>query len=506
MTNRSYRGDYFGGHFVKVTEPNGILDSRNPGDLAEKPVEFPFSNDHVQEAVQSARRGFSVWKRLSPQERFTALQRYREIFSKRQKEIAYLNSFEIGKPLWESHQEVSECLTLIDHFLQIGSQTSVETPVHDAIPGVEGTVRYFPLGVVAVVSQSVLPLISIHHHFIPALLNGNSVIVKTTKHAPALGQAVAECVHEAGLPAGCFNFIQGDGSIASRLTGHSDVDGVFFTGTPETSIAIKKQLLSDYWKIQLIQSGGKNSSVVWKDCDYASTLKNLLLSAYSTAGQRYTSTSRVLVHESIFDKLLSDFHRLSKKCPIGYGLEEGSKAPFMGPLISESALEDYVRYQGIALREGCEEIMRGKPLERDKKGYYVSPSIYSVNKPDPKSVYQNSEFFGPNIAFYKISDLDEALEITNQTQFGLVASIYTKSREVYFQFLSEVRVGLLHWNSPTTQISFKMPVSGLRKSGNGRPMGSFAGYQCTYPLSCLELTPNSHSIIDYPKELSGWDS
>jgi succinylglutamic semialdehyde dehydrogenase len=504
MNQRLYLGDYLNGHFLPVTEPSGILKSLNPGNIDEKAVEFPFCNQHVDEAVFSAQRAFPIWKRMPPAERFSALQRYRESLSQRKEQLAYLDCFEIGKPLWEAQLEINDCLSLIDHFLQQGSQTSLKTLVPGAKSGMDGTVRFFPIGVLAVVSQSVVPLLSMHHHFIPALMNGNTVIVKTTKHAPALGQAIAECAHEAGLPAGCFNFIQGDGDIARRLTGHPQVDGVFFTGTPETSIAIKKQLLNDYWKIQVIQSSGKNATVVWDDCDYDYTLKSLIYSAFSTSGQRYSSTSRILVQEKLFDKLLADFHSLAKKCPIGYGLGTETPLPFMGPLVSERSVDDYLRFQGIAVREGCEEIMRGKSLERTPRGYYVSPSIYVVTKPDPKSVYQNAEFFGPQVAFYKVSDFDEAIEITNQTQFGLVASLFSQSASVFEHFVDEVKVGLCNWNLPTTQLSYKMPFCGLKKSGNMRPMGSLAGTQCTQTISCLEVPSSSASPFLFPQALTNW--
>jgi len=501
---RNYLGNYFGGHFVPVSDPNGVLPSRNPGNLDEKSKDFPFCNHHVDEAVHSAKRGFRILRRLSAAERYTHLNRYREILANRAERLALLDSFEIGKPIWESRQEIADCLMVIDHFLQMGSQTTLETPVPDAKPGIDGVVRYFPMGVIAVVSQSVMPLVSIHHHFIPALMNGNAVVVKTTKFAPALGQAIAECIHEAGLPAGAFNFLQGDGDIARRLTGHPDVDGVFFTGTPETSIAIKKQLLNDYWKIQIIQSGGKNASIVWDDCDYDRTLKSLLLSAFSASGQRYTNTSRIIVHHKIHDRLINDFHALCKKIPIGYGLSTTGPTPFMGPLVSDRLVDDYLRYQGIAVREGCEEIMRGKPLERSPKGYYVSPSVYSISKPDPKSVYQNSEFFGPQVAFYSASDLDEAVEINNQTQFGLVASFFSANQKNFEFFVQEARVGLCHWNLPTTQVSYRMPFLGLRKSGNMRPMGTFSGYQCTYPVSSLISPPEMEKAPLFPKALTEW--
>jgi acyl-CoA reductase-like NAD-dependent aldehyde dehydrogenase len=503
-TQRIYLGNYWGGHFVKVTEPNGVILSRNPGNLEEKAVEFPFANSHVDEAIQAAKRSLPIWRRLTAAERFSHLNRYREILSQRAESLALLDSFEIGKPLWESRLEIADSLRVIDHFLQLGSQTTLETKIPEAKPGLDGMVRHHPIGVIAVVSQSVMPMVSIHHHFIPALLNGNTVVVKTTKFAPALGQAIAECAHAAGLPAGSFNFLQGDGDIARRLTGHPEVDGVFFTGTPETTIAIKKQLLNDYWKIQVIQSGGKNASVVWDDCNYDLTLKSLLLSAFSASGQRYTSSSRIIVHKKLYEKLLKDFHTLCKKIPIGYGLTSTSPIPLMGPLVSERLVEDYVRYQGIAVREGCEEIMRGKPLERNPKGYYVSPSIYAISKADPKSVYQNSEFFGPQVAFYPVSDLDEAIEITNQTQFGLVASLFSSNVKNFEHFALEAKVGLCHWNLPSTQVSYKLPFVGLRKSGNMRPMGSFAGYQCTYPVSSLMLPPDSVETFKFPQALTDW--
>ncbi|MFM8269915.1 MAG: aldehyde dehydrogenase family protein [Pseudomonadota bacterium] len=501
---RTYLGNYIGGHFVTVSDPQGVIWSRNPGNLDEKSVDFPFCNSHVDEAVHAAKRSFPIWRRLTAAERYSYLKRYREILFQRSEALAFLDSFEIGKPLWESRQEIMDCLKVIDHFLQLGSQTTLETKVPDAKLGIDGIVRHFPIGVIAVVSQSVMPLVSIHHHFIPALLNGNTVVVKTTKFAPGLGQAIAECIQEAGLPAGAFNFLQGDGDIARRLTGHPEVDGVFFTGTPETTIAIKKQLLNDYWKIQVIQSGGKNASVVWNDCNYDLTLRCLLLSAFSASGQRYTSTSRIIVHRSIFDRLLKDFHIQCKKLSIGYGLASTKPLPFMGPLVSERLLDDYVRYQGIAVREGCEEIMRGKPLERSPKGYYVSPSIYAIPKADPKSVYQNSEFFGPQVSFYSVSDLDEAIEITNQTQFGLVSSLFSSDPKHFEHFVHEAKVGVCHWNLPSTQVSYKMPFVGLRKSGNMRPMGSFSNYQCTYPVSSLVLPPDSLDSFTLPQALSDW--
>ncbi len=154
-------------------------------------------------------------------------------------------------------------------------------------------------------------------------------------------------------------------------------------------------------------------------------------------------------------------------------------------------MENYLRFQGMAVREGCEEIMRGKTLERDKKGYYVSPSIHVVENPDAKAVYQTSEVIGPNVAVYKVTDLEAAIDVVNLPRFGLAASIYTAARENFLRLSEEARVGVFHWNGMTVKNSYRLPYGGIKKSGNHRPMGSSALYQCTYPVSSLEYAQDA---------------
>lgn len=486
--NRVFRGDYIQGHFLRPNDPNGEVISRNPGDLGQPDLLIPFSYEHVHEAVSAAKRGLSSWRRLPPQSRGAFLLRYHDLLKQRGEELSHAISYEIGKPLWESRQEVQDCLLLIQYFLKEGSQTTQQLSVPDAGPECTGTVRFLSRGVMAVITPANQPAFLPHFHVIPSLINGNTVVFKSSKYAPMVGQCLAEIIHDSGLPAGVLNMIHGDSEAARRLVSHHDVDGVFFTGPYETGFKIKKQTLSDYWKVLVMDMGGKNAIVVWNDCQYEKALHEAVLSSFLTSGQRCTSTSRVLVHDKIFDRFLEDFHGLAKKCKVGYGVVDGDKAPFMGPLVSESSQENYLRYQGIAVREGCEEVMRGKTLDKDKKGYYVSPSIHWVKNPEPKSVYQKNEIHGPNVALFRVSDLDETVEVLNQPQHGLAAAIYTGSRENYLYLADEARVGLLHWNRMTIENSYRLPYAGTKKSGNNRPMGSFAGYQCTYPVSSLENT------------------
>lgn len=497
---REYKGDYIRGQFLKVTDPNDELISKNPGSLDDPHIAIPFSYEHLHESVLAAKRSFVSWKRLSVEDRAKALSRCREGLAQRAEELAFFISFEIGKPLWEARLEVKDTLGLFDSFLSKGSQTAEEISVPSPADAATGRVRFFPRGVMVVISPGAQPLFTPHTHLIPALLNGNTGILKASKYAPFTGQLLAEIIHEAGLPAGVLNIVHGNSEAARRLVTHPEVDGVLYTGSYETADKIRKQLLSDYWKIQIFELGGKNSLVVWDDCNYEKSLREALLGSFLTSGQRCTNTNRILVHDKIFDQFVDNFHTLSKKIRVGYGLTEGEGSPLMGPLMSEAALEDYLRFQGIAVREGCEEIMRGKSLDREKKGFYVSPSIHLVTNPDPKGIYQKSEIHGPNVAFYQVKDLDEAAEIVNQSQYGLVASIYSGARENYLKLLEEVQVGILHWNRPTTHVSYQLPYGGIKRSGNMHPMGLFAGYQCTYPVSCLE-SPTDSLVTQLPEEL-----
>lgn len=485
---RVLRGNYIQGHFVTVDDPNGEIESRNPGALDTDPVRVPFCFEHVHEAVSAAKRSYTSWKRLPAEHRIQALARYRDLMSQRSEELAAHVSFEVGKPLWEARAEVVETLRMMDYFLAAGSQTAIEHRTDEAGDDAVGVVRYHSRGVMVVIPPASQPVYCAHAHLFPSLVHGNTVVLKASKGAPLVGQYLAEIVHEAALPAGVVNVIQGDAEVARRLSTDPGVDGIFFTGQYETGLKIRKQVLSDYWKVVVLEMGGKNSLVVWDDCRYERALYDAFLATYLTSGQRSASTNRIIVHKAIFDRFVSDFHTLSKKARIGLGLVDGDGAPFMGPLLNEAILENYLRYQGIAVREGCEELMRGKSLERDTKGYYVSPSIHLVTTPDPKSVYQKTEIFGPAVAIYKASDLDEAAELVNLPQHGLAAAIYTGARENYLRLAEEVRVGAFHWNRPTTTPCYKLPFGGVKKSGNARPMGSFSGQQCTYPVSSLEYT------------------
>lgn len=485
MNTRQYLGDYIQGKFVKRKDASGTIESSNPGDLESPKRLVPFNYEHIHLAVSASQGAFRIWKRQAIEKRLEWLMAYRGRLTETSTEIANQISLETGKPLWEAKEEITSTLLLIDTFTSSVKRFSPETRT-DLGEHTTGIVRLIARGVFGVVSPSIQPFLIPHTYFIPALIYGNAVILKGARHAPLSCQFIAECMHNAGIPSGVFNFVQGSAEIARRLVGHPGIDVVCFSGSQETAQKIHKQLGDDLTKSLVLDVSAKNATVIWNDANIEKALRETLYAAFVTAGQRCTSTGRVLVHRKVFDRFVTGLHSLAKKCRIGYGLDPDREA-FMGPLISEEAVENYLRYQGIAVREGCEEVMRGKLLEKELKGHYVSPSIHVPGEFDLKSIYQSNEVIGPNVAVYSVENLDDIGRIVRTP--GLVSSVYS-SRETYLRILDEIQMGLVNWNLPTTEVNYQLSYSGA--NGTFRPMGvPMASFQCLYPTSTIECEPDS---------------
>jgi succinylglutamic semialdehyde dehydrogenase len=450
----------------------------------------------VDEACESAKTAFSGWARLPQGERAQCLQRLQSVFKHKRKEIAEAISRDVGKPLWESLTEADALVSKITITLEESSKLIDPVRVDNALPGILGWVRYKPRGVMAVLGPFNFPLHLPNGHIVPALLAGNTIVFKPSEQAPYCAEIYSQCFAEAGFPAGVFNMIQGMGESGRKLALHEGVDGILFTGSYEVGLRIKQETLSHYWKILALEMGGKNAAVVMEDADLDKAVYECLIGAYLTSGQRCASTSRLFLHEKIKDEFIEKFYQRAKKLSIGHWQTN----PFMGPLISEGAVEKYLRFQEIAQREGAESLMRGKPLEVGSyRGFYVTPSIHEVKHFNPDSVYQKTEVFGPNVAIFSISDYEQSILPVNSTGFGLVASIFTQNKTLYERALLDYRVGLLNWNRSTNGASSRLPFGGMGKSGNDRPSAHFAIYYCSVPVASLEDT----TAFDSAKVLPG---
>lgn len=480
--NISYLGDYIHGEFVKFEEGSGVITDRSPGDLNDHIMDVPFLYDHVDKACHFAKAAYPSWARLPQNQRNEYLHRLKELFIAHEAEMAEAISRDTGKPQWEALTEAKALSQKVDITLNHSMKLVAEEHIANALPGVEGVIRYKSRGTMAVLGPFNFPAHLPNGHIIPALALGNTIVFKPSEQTPAVGQLYAQIVHKAGFPRGVFNMIQGDGECGRKLVINENIDGILFTGSYEVGLRIKQETLTHYWKILALEMGGKNATVVWDDADLDKAVYETLIGSFMSAGQRCSCTSRIIVHDKIANEFTDRFYEAAKKLSIGHWKDN----PFMGPLVSAQAVEKYLRFQEIAKRENCESLMRGKVLDLKHKGHYVTPSIHMVGEFNEKSVYQKSEIFGPNVAIYKSSDFDETMKIVNSTGFGLVMALFSKDRALYDEAVFKANVGLLNWNRTTNGASSRLPFGGTGKSGNDRASAHFAVQYCSVPMANLE--------------------
>ena len=479
-----FKGSYINGKFTGLDNPDEEWDVKSPSDLSDQVLTVAARNDHVEEACDVAQRAFKDWRKTSLEERKNQLLKLQNIYREHSEELARVIARETGKPFWEAKTEAAAMANKISITIEHSLRLVEETKIEGALPKVDGYIRFKPRGVMAVLGPFNFPGHLPNGHIIPALLMGNTIVFKPSDKTPAVGQFMAELFHKAEFPKGVFNLVQGKSETGRRLVVNEHVDGILFTGSYDVGLKIKQETIRHYWKLLALEMGGKNTAIVWKDADLKKAIYENIVGAFVTAGQRCSCTSKIVLHKSIKDQFLDTFYETAKKLKIGHWQEDN----FMGSLISEDSVENYIRFQEIAKREGNESLMRGKALELDYQGHYVTPSITLVKEFDPKSVYQNHEIFGPNVGVYEVDDFEEALAITNSSGFGLVASVFSKDRALYEKALLEAKVGLVNWNRTTNGASSKMPFGGMGKSGNDRPSGDFAIQYCSVPVASLEDT------------------
>tara|TARA_B100000749_G_scaffold122825_1_gene93965 strand:+ start:220468 stop:221979 length:1512 start_codon:yes stop_codon:yes gene_type:complete len=498
-TTYEYKGDYINGEFIRPSRKDGEWSNVSPGDLKDRVVSIDWGYESIDSAVLSACSAFVKWRRLSFDQRKEYLFKLKEVYTEHKEELAEAISRETGKPLWEARTEAGGMIGKIDITLNHSMKLVAEQRIENALPNVDGVIHYKPRGVMAVIGPFNFPGHLPNGHIIPALALGNTIVFKPSEKTPYVGQLMAQLFHKAGFPKGVFNLLQGQGETGKRLVAHEKVDGVLFTGSYDVGLRIKQETIQHYWKLLALEMGGKNTCIVWDDADLEKAVYENIAGSFLTSGQRCSCTSKIVLHKSIADKFIENFHQTAKKLKIGHWKQDDV---FMGPLISEGSVDNYLRFQEIAKREGAENIMRGKVLELNPGGHYVTPSIHRVAKNDPQSIYQKSEIFGPNVCIYTVDDFDEAIEVANTSGFGLVTSVFTKDQSLYEKAWLEARVGLLNWNRTTNGASSRMPFGGMGKSGNDRPSAHFAVQYCSVPVSSLEdqTTFNPESVfpgVDY---------
>lgn len=487
------KGHYIDGEWETTKSPDGKFQRENPAHPSQTVFRASWDLVSVDRAVQTARRALPEWDRLDVEGRLPYLEQLAEIVDSRREDFAKAIANEVGKPLWEARQEAATLSSKIEIMTDEGLELTRERHP-DGLDN--GRWRHRPLGVVAVLGPYNFPVHLPNGHIVPALLNGNTVVVKPSELAGGPMQIYFECLEEAGFPDGVINLVHGPGEVGEALSTHRGVNGVLFTGSWETGLEIKRQTLDHYWKLLALEMGGKNTSIILDDANLEQSVHETARAAFQTTGQRCSATSRIVVREEIADDVISRFCELTRRVTTGDPVEEDV---FMGPLASQHAMRKFMEAQQRDESGELEPLVSGGARE-DRDGYFVDPAVWLAHSVDATGEHQGREIFGPDVVIYPVETDEAAVDVANATEYGLCMSVFTSDRERFESLAYDLQTGLLNLNQSTAGASSRLPFGGIKKSGNHRPSAILAGQYCTYPQSQLraEAGWNDTELEDPP--------
>ncbi len=443
--------------------------------------------EQVDAAIASAREGFLTWSRLSYEERETYVKRYQAILKERQDEIAQTIALDVGKPLWEAKTEAGAMVAKIDLSINSYHQRTGSTVVEGAAFTTALTHR--PHGVMVVLGPYNFPGHLPNGHIVPALLAGNTIVHKPSEYTPLVGQLLIECLAAAEFPAGVINLTQGDGRTGMLLTKHDDVDGVLFTGSTRTGIALHKQFAGQPGKMLALEMGGNNPLIVYQNADVRAAVYNTIQSAYITSGQRCTCSRRLIViddaqgHEYV-DALSKGLSGISAALP------KDNPEAFMGPVVHNRIADQLMVAQDNLIKDGARALVI---MQRPHDDYaLLTPGLLDVS--DVAEI-EDEELFGPMLQLYWARDLDHAIKMANDTRFGLSAGMFTDNDAVWDEFYTRIRAGIVNRNRPLTGASGGAPFGGIGASGNHRASAFYAADYCAYPMASM-LNENAQTPED----------
>ena len=433
----------------------------------------------VDDIVTRARQAWPAWARQSLAPRMELVRRFANEVRRESENLATLIARETGKPLWEARTEVESVVGKVEISIRAYAERTPQRKLDNALQGT-ATLRHKPHGVMAVLGPYNFPAHLPNGHIVPALIAGNAIVFKPSEKTPATAELLVRCFHQAGIPADVVQLLIGGPNEGRALVGHDGIDGVLFTGSANTGIAINRALATRPDKIVALEMGGNNPLVVWDTPLIADAAALVIQSAFTSAGQRCTAARRLIVRDTMYDAMIGEVKRLADR--IIYGAPFDEPAPFMGPVIDNAAADGLTESFLHLLSHGGKAIKHMIRPQDDLP--FLSPAIIDVtgvqDRPD-------IELFGPLLQVVRVSNLDEAIAEANHTRFGLSASLVGGSPEEYGHFWANVRAGVINWNRPTNGASSAAPFGGIGLSGNHRPSAYYAADYCAYPVASNEM-------------------
>ena len=446
----------------------------NPANLSQVCHQYPRSSlEDVQLAIDGAQEAFQSWSKAALTERAGIMRRASHIIQESRTQIANLITETNGKLLSESLVEIDAAVLELDY--QIGEGERQFGQIGDCYRvGIMGYTRKEPLGVVSAIIPWNFPFNIPFRKLVPALMSGNTAILKPASQTSVVGEIVIQILVRAGIPAGVLQFVTGSGSTLSRsLVGHKDIKAVTFTGSTEVGRKIASLAAENFTRTQL-EMGGKNPMLVMRDADLDSAADAAVVGAFSCAGQWCTATSRLIVEDAVADTLIGKVVKKTKKFRLGAGIDATSS---MGPVCGHQQLSSVLQHIEQAEADGARLLLGGSQYSDNglKHGCFVSPTIF--DGVDVGMSLSRDEVFGPVLAIMRVSDYEQGLALANAVPYGLSSSIFTKDLETALHFVEHTEVGLTHVNVHSAYKEPQHCFGGYKSSGFGLPEAGRVGIE-----------------------------
>ena len=455
--------NYIGGEWVKSASGE-YFDNLNPADTNDVVGRFPRSTtEDVDKAVEAAKSAATKWRRTPAPKRAEILFRLGEILRDNKEQFTREMTREMGKVLKEAGGDVQEAIDCTYYTAGEGRRLHGFTTKAE-MPNKYAMCERQPVGLCGLITPFNFPMAIPSWKLIPALVCGNTVVMKSGEDVPLSTINLVKACEKAGIPKGVINVVNGFSEPGEALVKHDDVRLISFTGSTDTGKIIAEQCARDN-KIVSLEMGGKNAIIVMDDADIDNAVEGSLWGAFGTSGQRCTASSRLVVHKKVYKKFCEKLVEKVKKLKIGNGLDAKTE---VGPVINQAAMDKIMSYIEIGQKEDKAKLAcGGNKLTKGeyKNGYFIEPTVFIDVKPGMR--IEQEEIFGPVTCVIPFSTLDEAIDIVNGVKYGLSSAIYTQDVNQAFYATQELYTGIVYVNSATIGAEVHLPFGGTKGTGNG---------------------------------------
>ena len=484
-------------HYIKgawVSGAGADFRSLNPADGCTLWTGREATADQVNAAVAAAADARDMWAMTPFDDRVAIVRRYAAILTERKADMAGLIARDAGKTLWDATGEAGAMAGKVEISLKAYDE---RTGFKEAVNGtIRSKLAHRPHGVMAVFGPYNFPGHLPNGHIVPALIAGNTIVFKPSELTPAVAEHMVKCWAEAGLPDGVLNMVQGGRETGAALAASQYIDGLLFTGSANTGLAISRSLVDRPNVIQALEMGGNNPLIVHEAKDKNAAAVMTILSAFVSSGQRCTCARRLIVPvgadgDAFVDTLLNAMDGIS------VGAYDDDPEPFMGPVVGAHAADLVLKAQADLESRGGVVLRRAERLERGDA--FLSPGLMDVTAATDRP---DEEVFGPFLQLIRVPDFEAAIKEANNTKYGLASGLISDSRALYDTFYPRARAGIVNWNQQLTGAASTAPFGGIGWSGNHRPSAYYAADYCAHGVASMEQAEGKVAVAALPQGLA----